>query len=148
MSFRYACAYPRPVANDGSAKLRSAPYFKCWQVIAEPSSHFTPSRSRNSHTVLFSLGRPRSVARSKVSSLAALPGSDLNVVSVRLSKRLTLESSAASMRCGSRCKGSCGTMTCSVPPCLIPGGVSAAELQAATPNKSAATTASDMKREG
>ena len=24
-------------------KLRSAPYFTCWQVIGEPSAHFRPS---------------------------------------------------------------------------------------------------------
>src|SRR6266480_7988688 len=83
-------------------KLRSTPYFTSAQVTGEPSSHFTPFLRLNSQIRLFSDGRPVSVARSPTIWLAAAPGSDRNVVSVRVVSRLKLASDAVYIRCGSR----------------------------------------------
>src|SRR4029453_4452291 len=83
-------------------KPRSTPYLTSAQVIGAPSSHLVPWRRVNSQVLLPSLGRPVSVARSPTISLAALPGSDRNVVSVRLVSRFRFASVAFLIRCGSR----------------------------------------------
>ncbi len=51
------------------------PYLTCEQVTGSPPCHFTPGLRVNFQTVLFSLARPVSVARSGTISSAPLPGS-------------------------------------------------------------------------
>src|SRR5262245_40329573 len=70
LSLRYVFGYGAP-SSMSSEHRRWMPYFTSEQVTGEPSCQRRFGFSVNSHTVLFSLGRPMSVARSPTISLAA-----------------------------------------------------------------------------
>ena len=75
-------------------KFRSMPYLICEQMTGSPPSHFTPGLMVKLQTVLFSLGRPVSVARSGRMSPVDEPGVAVYVVSVRVVSRSTFMSLA------------------------------------------------------
>ena len=60
------------------ANVRDTPYLTSSHVTSEPSSHLTPSRMVNDHSVASSFAVPVSVARSPTTWLAS-SGSVLNV---------------------------------------------------------------------
>ncbi|CAM5474827.1 hypothetical protein SALBM135S_07293 [Streptomyces alboniger] len=66
------------------------PYLMSAEVIGVPSSYLRPFFKVYVHTVAFSLGLPRSVARSGTTSAPLAPSSRLRVVSVRKTRLGTL----------------------------------------------------------
>ena len=66
-------AYVGPSVITSVANVRETPYLISSQVIADPSSNVTPSRSVNSHVLLSFDARPVSVAKSATTADPALP---------------------------------------------------------------------------